>query len=346
MELANQQLSIINEVVDRERMAQDGYEVLQCALDRLTAACKADRGLIWQIVGDQLAVTNECASDANRCFVGTQLGSQESTDVVLEFLSRFPDESGVGIIYIADIADDSVRILSPRLAAALQRSNVNARLLMQLRSRGIFSGFVELQQTKPRVWNAQDSSILQPVVNLLSVLIQQNSDQTKIAMDAKEMKLLLEVAYIFRESYGLQTAEAIVKSVQLIAAHTGFANAQAFLAKDESLFPLIDDGKSSPLALSDADNLFVATYQASRGKLINVELPVKLDPFFGDDMAIILPLISNGERLGVIGLWQRLPNTPQYRPQDRELALTIAGHLSLAIESDRKVRQLRSDVSD
>ncbi len=69
----------------------------------------------------------------------------------------------------------------------------------------------------------------------------------------------------------------------------------------------------------------------------------KADPYFGHDMALILPLISKGDRLGVIGLWQRLPNKPQFRPQDRDLGLTIAGHLSNVIRSDQAVHQIRAD---
>jgi undecaprenyl pyrophosphate phosphatase UppP len=79
------------------------------------------------------------------CFAGNQLGSQESTAIVLEFLSRFPDESGAGVISIPDTSQDTnLHKMSPTLSSLIELGDVRARLMVQLRSRGIFSGFLEL----------------------------------------------------------------------------------------------------------------------------------------------------------------------------------------------------------
>src|SRR5476651_1398657 len=107
---------------------------------------------------NQLSVTS-----SDSC--GTQLGSQESTAIVLEFLSRFPDESGAGVISIPDTAQDTdLHKMSRTLSSLLELGDVRGRLMVQLRSRGIFSGFLELQQCgKPREWSTEDAVILQKV---------------------------------------------------------------------------------------------------------------------------------------------------------------------------------------
>ena len=82
---------IIRDIIGQLRQSHDLSEILQLAIERLVNELKADRGLIWQIVGDeQLAVTNEVSSRSDNMFVGTRLGNQESTAVVMDFLFSFP----------------------------------------------------------------------------------------------------------------------------------------------------------------------------------------------------------------------------------------------------------------
>ncbi|HEY9714497.1 MAG TPA: GAF domain-containing protein, partial [Chroococcales cyanobacterium] len=321
--------------------------ILQFAIESLTTVAGADRGLIWQVVGDQLAVTNEYAVTGHTCFVGNQLNSQESTAIVLEFLSRFPDESGAGVIAIPDtLKDTNLHKSSPTLSSLIELGDVRARLMVQLRSRGIFSGFLELQQCgKTREWTHQEAMILQSVAEMLSVVVQQSFDQSKIEMDAREMKLINEIASLFRESRGQSSQDSLVKSVMLVAEHMGFIHSQIYLYSQEEgvLIPQMQDGNHKQVELTKKEDPFVAVFESGRGKIVNAEFTRKGDPFFGHDMALVLPLVSEGERLGVVGLWQRLPNKPEFRPQDRELGLTIAGHLSNVIRADQAISQIRSD---
>lgn len=365
---------IISHIIEQLRHSNDLASILQIALQGLTITCQAHRGLVWQIVGDQLAITNEFAVAGRKCFEGKQLGSDESMSVKLEFLFRFPDESGIGVVSVPDTEQDPNLEGSPTLRSLLESGNVQARLMVQLRSRGIISGFIELQQCEPRVWTELDETKLQMVGNLLSVVVQQSLDQSKLETDAKEMKLINEVASIFRESYGLRTQQSLVKSIHLIAEFMGFVHAQAYLVRKELLVPQVDDAKTESVGLTEKDNLYVAVYESGRGKIVNADYTkdpdrisrierlvfgsvqngsiedrlarLEADQFFGHDMALVLPLVSKGERLGVIGLWQRMPNKPQFRPQDRELGLRFASHLSDVFRVDLNVRKLRSDTHD
>lgn len=339
--------AIISDIIGQLRHSSDLTSILQYAIETLTQVVQAERGLIWQVVGDQLAVTNEFATSGHTCFVGNQLGSQESTAIVLEFLSRFPDESGAGVISIPDTSHDTnLHKMSPTLSSLIELGEVKARLMVQLRSRGIFSGFLELQGCSgAREWSRHDAVILQNVAEMLSVVVQQSFDQSKIEMDAREMKLINEIASLFRDSRGQSTEESLVKSVMLVAEHMGFTHSQIYLydAEDNVLKAQIKGGGHSTVDMNNKDNPFVAVFESGRGKIVNAEFTRKGDKFFGHDMALVLPLISEGERLGVIGLWQRLPNKPQFRPQDRELGLTIAGHLSNVIRAEQAITMIRAE---
>ena len=339
--------AIISDIIGQLRHSSDLNSILQYAIETLSKGLGADRGLIWKVVGDQLAVTNEFSIESNACFVDNQLNSQESMSIVLEFLSRFPDESGAGVISVPDTFQDiDLHKQSRTLSSLLELGEVRARLMVQLRSRGIFSGFLELQQCgKPREWSTEDAVILQKVAEMLSVVVQQSFDQSKIEMDAQEMKLINEIASLFRESKGETSRDSLVKSVLLVADHMGFVKSQIYLFNVDSgvLDPQIGDDEESAVDLSNKDNPFVAVFESGRGKVVNMEYSRKGDPFFKHDMALVLPLISEGTRLGVIGLWRRQPKRPQFRPQDRELGLTIAGHLSNVIRADQAVQQIRAD---
>jgi diguanylate cyclase (GGDEF)-like protein len=339
---------IIRDIVGQLRHSSDLSSILQLAIEQLTEACHADRGLIWQVVGDQLTVTNEHAPNGQSCFSGTNLGSQESTAIVLDFLSRFPDEGGTGVIGNPDTGQDhKLHKMSPTLASLVELGGVKARLVAQLRCRGIFSGFLELQQcTSTRDWSEEDAAILQSVAEVLSFVVQQAFDLSKIEQDADEMKLINEISSLFRESKGQRSQDTLAKSVMLVAEHMGFTHSQIYLFIEEEgnlQSQMADSSQSDTVDLSAKDNPFVQVFESGRGKVVNAEYTRKGDPFFGHDTALIVPLLSEGERLGVLGLCERSPGTPPFRAQDRELALTIAGNLASIIRADQAIAQIRAD---
>ncbi len=339
--------SIITEIISRLRHSHNLNAILQFAIEKLTQATSADRGLIWQVVGDQLAVTHEYASNGHLCFISNQLRQDESTAVVLEFLSRFPDESGTGVISIHDTtADVNLHKISPTLSSLIELGGVKARLMVQLRSRGVFFGFLELQQASaPKDWGNEEAIMIQSVAEMLSVVVQQSYDQTKIEVDAKEMKLINDIASFFRDSREKSSNQSLVKSVLLVADHMGFVHAQLYLHNHEenTLIPQISNGETLNVPLSDNENPFVSVFKSGHGKVINMEESRKSDAYFNHDTALILPLISEGERLGVIGLWQRQSKQTPFRAQDKELGLTIAGHLSNVIRAESAVLQIKAE---
>lgn len=339
--------SIISEIISRLRHSHNLNAILQFAIEKLAQALNADRGLIWQVVGDQLIVTHEYAANGHLEFISNKLRQDESAALVLEFITHFPDESAAGVVNIDNTGtDNKLHKISPTLSSLIELGDVKARLMVQLRSRGVFFGFLELQQVSaPRHWTPEEGVMIQSVAEMLSVVVQQSYDQTRIEVDAKEMKLINDIAGLFRAARGQSTDESLVQSVLLVAEHMSFLNAQLYLynAELDELVPQINNGENLNVPLSDNENPFVSVFKSGPGKVINMEESRKADPYFKHDTALILPLISEGERLGVIGLWQRHSKQSPFRAQDRELGLTIAGHLSNVIRAETAVLQIRAD---
>jgi diguanylate cyclase (GGDEF)-like protein len=339
--------SIITEIISRLRHSHNLNAILQFAIEKLTQAIKADRGLIWQVVGDQLMVTHEYAANGHLEFISNRLRQDESNALVLEFVNHFPDESAAGVISINDtVSDINLHKISPTLSDLIELGGVKARLMVQLRSRGLFCGFLELQQASAtRKWNNDEAITIQAVAEMLSVVVRQSYDQTKIEIDAKELKLINDIASLFRESRGQSSEQSLVKSVLLVAEHMNFVHAQLYLYNPElnELIPQISNGENLNVPLSNNDNPFVSVFKSGPGKVINMEESRKADPYFKHDTALVLPLISEGERLGVIGLWQRQSKQTPSKAQDRELGLTIAGHLSNVIRAETAVLQIKAD---
>ncbi len=342
---------IIKDIIGKLRQSSDLSEILQAAIEKLTHVGLADRGLIWQIVGDELAVTNEYTHNENNPFVGTHLNPQESSAITSEFISRFPDETGFGVISITDIRTDTkLHKLSQTLWSLLELGEVSARLVAQLRSQSVVLGFLELQQCrKPRYWSQEDAAIMQSVAEMLSVVVKEASDQSRIAADAEERKLINEIATLFRASGGQKEKEkdTLAQSVKLVADHMGFINAQIYLynAEEGLLEPQMLDVKHSPVNLAVKDNPFVVVYESGRPKIINSELNPKPDPYFGHDSALVIPLNTEGDIIGVLGMWTRLPNPRQLAEQDASLAVTIATQLVSFIRADHAIAQIRADRS-
>lgn len=342
---------IIRDIFGQLRHSNDHSAILQVAIEELTKVAFADRGLIWQVIGDQLTVTHEWSADSHTPFVDTTLGSNESSYIISEFLSRFPDETGSGVIAIPDTKlDDGLYKKSSTLATLLELSNTNARLVAQLRCIGRFHGFLELQQSKTREWSEEDAALLQSVAETLSVVVQQSFDLRKREMDASEMKLINSISELFRESRGERMKGTLAQSVELVAEHMGFANAQIFLYSedDRELLPQMPNSEHcESVSLDDRESPFVRQFSEGRGKvrMINVEYTRKGDPFFGHDMALVVPLETEGETLGVLGLWKRAQgNDRAFRPgDDDKLALTICNNMASIIRADQAIFKIRQD---
>ncbi|MBS1988957.1 MAG: GAF domain-containing protein [Cyanobacteria bacterium SZAS LIN-3] len=322
---------VINEIL---RMMRDGLDmraVLSFAAEALTSGLEASRCVIWMIEGDQLVASEEFSATSILCFEETALSAQESTMVVLDFLSRFPDESGRGVIAVDDVLSEPNRVvLSPTMASLMELGKVRSRLMCQLRSWGVFSGFVDLHYCEaPRLWSEVDMQALEEVALALSVLVQLIADKRKIAADVTDLKTINAVSEIFAQAREAKTA--LASAASLMAEKMGFEHCQIYLrdlegAGDNLIAQIESTESKKTIALSQADNPFAAVVASAKPKFINVSLErsTKRDPCFNYEVAVLFPLVTGGNTVGVIGLWRRLPRTGSFLPQSHELCMTIA----------------------
>lgn len=342
---------IIRDIFGQLRNSSDHSAILQLAIEELTKVGKADRGLIWQFIGDQLTVTNEFALNGQTPFVGEVLDSGESSAIVTEFLRRFPDQTGAGVIAIPDTMQDTrLHTISHGLRNLIELGEVRARLVAQLCCTGRFHGFLELQQSTPRQWSEQDAALLTSCTETLSVVVQQAFDLDKREQDAREMKLINTISELFRESKGQRSKDTLQRSVKLVADHMGFLNAQIYLINEEehALVPqIVAQGKSTKtVSRNEKDNPYVQVCEGKgKVRMINVEYTRKEDPYFGHDTALVVPLESEGDTLGVLGLWGRDDRkSRKFRPgDDPKLAQTICNNLASIIRADQAIAQIRAD---
>jgi diguanylate cyclase (GGDEF)-like protein len=338
---------IIRDIMGQLRHSSDHQSILQMAIEELMKIARADRGLVWQVVGDQLTVTNEFAASGDTPFIGTKLGSVESTEIIREFISRFPDEGGT--LAIHDTKDDErLHKTSPTLATLIELGEVRARVVAQLRCIGRFHGFLELQQSTPRQWSELDAAMLQSVAETLSIVVQQAWDLERRESDANEMKLINSISDMFRESKGQRIKDTLARSVRLVADNFGFVFTQVFLLDEEArlLLPQISGTEhAQPISLDQSDNPFVHVAETGKVRIINSEYTRKGDKLFGHEMALVVALESEGETLGVLGLWkQNEASRRQFRPvEDPKLLQTICNNLASIVRADQAIAQIRSD---
>jgi hypothetical protein len=132
------------------------------ALQELLSATGAGRAVLWQFTGINLKVTHELSDQGSPCFIDFQMNGKESLAIMQELIVRFPDESGVGAIGI-DTSDFLPRLESfPELSSLFRLGEVRSSLIAQLRRRGLFKGFLELQHCgSTKGWSENDAELLQ-----------------------------------------------------------------------------------------------------------------------------------------------------------------------------------------
>jgi len=341
---------IVRDIICSLRCSSDITAVFDMAIEELTKLLGADRGVIWRIVDEQLVVTNQYARNEHQqdC---ARLGPQETAAIVSEFLThRTNINFTVEVIAIGDTSkDDKWSRVTPTLAPFIQLGDARSRLLGQMQARGTFHGFVELQQFGTREWTEKDAAALQSVAELLAVVTQQSSEFIKMQQCIDEMKLVNDISSIFHE-VGWQALQLTAEhAIGHVANCTGFACAQVFLlshdvlSDDEAvLIPQTSEKEHSEIIpLSEKGNPFVQVFETPKLQLINLDFSKRKDAFFGHDTAMIIPLTSQGEKLGVLGLWRRKQESPRFRPRDKELALAVVPHLASMIRAEQAYIQLR-----
>jgi len=135
------------------------------ALCNLVTGMDTDQGLLWLVVDAGLRVTSGYTMQSGSgALVGLSLDSQQSTALVLNFLSS------------DDVATEIDRESSDWAPLLNVSQEFDSQLVVGLRARGLFPGFLTLQSKKERSWSADERSTLEKVAALLAVIISYDLD--------------------------------------------------------------------------------------------------------------------------------------------------------------------------
>ncbi|MBU6453719.1 MAG: GAF domain-containing protein [Cyanobacteria bacterium REEB67] len=324
-------------------------EILEYACEALTRDLGATRCVVWLVVGDWLQCTQEfCRDEASRCFLGNSLPAQESMALVLEFFSIYPDEAGSGIVAGTPLID--LNAGGGTMDTLCRAAEVQATLSGQLRSRGEFSGFIQLQQSgESRTWTDAECEELLDVSQLLSAIVKLDFDQKKLAGDAWDLKLLYDLTRMFGPFDDHSRPEKWASASTLIADRFGFGGACVYLdsnpkdgnadnvsSVDNRVLNLAGRSESDvglvlpdEIACADVKNPILDCFRSQKLKVI---LPqpdeAGLHSAFAANEALLLPLKIGAGCLGVLALWKRLPGRGLPTPQMREFAIIVCQHLA------------------
>lgn len=310
---------IISEVMTDIQSGVHLHDALDHALKTLVIGLSIDRGLIWQTAGDRLSITHEFTQGSDKTeLVGAYVPPQESTLIILNFLSSFPQTGTPGVLQLTTAGVEG----SGWEPILLLSSGYQSTAFVQLRC-DIFVGFISFQCKAQRSWSASDLSTLEKLGTVLSVLLKDFFDIARLNMEATGLGVLVKVLSLFVDQRATLSVCAS-KSVVLIAEHLGFKQSCLYLYSGDKLVPQGNSGTS--LNLSDQQNPFVDTFLSGNPNVVSESTP---DPHqqFSKKPGFIVPLRFEEKSLGVFGLWERSDDRAFY-VQDRELALWFAGELS------------------
>lgn len=177
--------SLINQFLLVLRNGGGMKTMLEFACENLTDTFKASRTIVWLVVGDGLRAVECFSVDKKEQLSGLTLSSIESMTIVMAFLSRFPNENGTGVFTLPDETSENTIYSN---SVVVDEMAFQSQVLAQLRWRGTFAGFIDIQSDQARVWNDAELKCLQDVSIALSVLVGQIRDASQLASDLCELK--------------------------------------------------------------------------------------------------------------------------------------------------------------
>ncbi len=312
---------VIYEVLSETRLKGGISWSLSRGIEVLLNGLNVDRVIVWQISGDRLCVTHETSRGADSC-IGKFLSSIDSVPLVLESLSRFPDGTRLGTTVLQKSIDNESG-WKPYLDLF---EHTSSHLLVDLRT-DIFIGYLSVQSTTIRDWTEEEKLTLERIAELMSVLLSNVFALRQLTSDAKVLTGITKISDLFRRA-GDSTSDLACQAVEVIASVMSFRGFKLYLAKDDTF---IDAKTEQALDLNDPSNPFSMTCKIGRGRILHPadELP---DCFEGC-AGFILPVTHSDKILGVLGIWNSENPNQEFRPQDREIGLTMAGKLAECIAS-------------
>lgn len=323
---------IIDKMINHMRLTADTSDLVSFTLKSLLEYSGAERAVVWQIVGDSLRVTQEASSILEPPgLLGKYLSPMESTELVLRFLTLFPDEDSTGVAVIANVDDDTAdNITSRTLNTLYAEAGVKARLIGQLRSRGIFLGFLELQTAGDTGFLEADcADTMKSVCDLLAVMIEKHNGLQRLREEYSFASLTLKIIEIFRaekEAVSKDILAVMEKCFKAITGESAYQDYIFYRPSENALSPVLKSGSGS------------GTGSGSSSALSDLDLRERGHPvtaaYFNRtisarDSTLYIPLVSEtGDYPGILVLLDRDKTKPFYSLEEVEGFAELSGHLA------------------
>ncbi len=308
--------TLYKQILQDLKQNEDFQVVLTSAMESLTKALNADRGLLWLIEDENTSVTCEYSVNEQNCFANIPIPADESYRFMKEILSYYQDDNNNDVaVNIPDLKDvqkeNRLYKNCGTIHSLFELGDVRGVLIAKLHSRNKVLGFLELHQcTIARHWGDDDCQTIISVAKMISVVLKQAEDQKNISERASEMELLKDIAEKFRKSRNNNnnnnTTNTISECVNMVAKNFGFSKAQIYLHDQEEncLKGQIPNNSLAEIPLSNTDNPFITVFKSEKAKFFNIESNFrKQDLIFEHKIAWLIPLKAEGTTLGVLGLW-------------------------------------------
>jgi hypothetical protein len=223
-----------------------------------------------------------------------------------------------------DAQSDTASEWAPVLQAA---DGVRCHLLVQLRSQGLFRGFLDFQSQQGRQWSETEVTAVQQVAAMLSIIVVDAFMLSQSNADISNLAAVVETLTLFREEPDPFVAAS--KSAAVLAKSFGSKQSRLYLFDPESNTLL---GHDESLSLTDSENPFVSVFNQAQPMILNpASIATSHQKYFGIHRGVLVPLRAEEKTLGVLAFWERSPELKPFQPQERPVAFWLAAHLAKCI---------------
>ncbi len=339
------QLATSAEVSQIASSILDLNELLPRIVDLIRETFGYDHAQIFLMdEADDFAVLRASTGDAGRQLLGIQHKLQKGSTSVIGQVTA----SGEPTI-ASDTADARVvHRPNPYLP------NTRSEMAIPLKLKGRVVGALDVQSNQPNAFDDDDITVLQTLSAQVSVAIDNAQLFEESSSRASEMSFLFNVTTAATSADTLHealqnVAAELLSSLQALSASIYLP--QSYMDGEENEFIVLEPvalaGPDQPLSelsevrLDMQDNLIAQVAQARRAMIVdNIHRePNYLSVVESANSAIIVPLTSGGQLIGLVGL--ESDELKAYDNNTLTLLLTLSGTLSAIIQNQQLLEQVQ-----
>ncbi|NDJ54936.1 MAG: GAF domain-containing protein [Chloroflexi bacterium] len=338
-----QRLTLLNRISSTLGTSLDQNSILQTAIDELVQALDVQQGgvhLFDQEAG-QASLTLQCPSHPDGAVDQVLIPLRENPIIQLMRDERRP-------ISIADFADDPQ---ADPIRESFAERNVTSILLIPLVVGNTLTGLISLEETEiRRDFELEQIELAQTVTNQAAVSVQNARLFQETVARQREQSLLTEAMRVATRSIDLEEIVRELATQFLRALSVEGCTISLFAEDDNALNTLIDYAEHGGERTLTEDDYRpeLETYYPVTSRLLSDQGAMVLSPSSsglseyeiewmgqrGAQVALLLPLVSQGRSIGLVELWET-DGPRRFTQREIRLAQALATSVSSAVQNAR-----------